>query len=367
MPPATAPSENRTANTEPTLWQRYSPHGELPLASTASLLAHAFAILALIALSVWWFAGDGNEENKPPRMDLVEIEGEGGGLGGLSVGPGKNSSGPPGKAEGAQYAKGGGKKTPDKVADTKIKDLPQVDNLKVGESPGGPVVDQSDVFAKLDREAALGAKYLQSADDGSTGDGQRPGFKGGDKNSPPGGAGGKKGPGAGLGVGSGKGPGEGSSKTGSVFSKQRKREWRWKINASDDGWVHLKKLQALKVTLLVPLKSKPGFMLRYDLSGSSVVPKEVRAADDDQKVRWKNDHAVQMVALAKVLGLKEVPPFTVIYLPSDLEDDMARRELAYKGRSEHEIAETIWDLRERDGVYDNEPYIVSQKLKSGVK
>jgi hypothetical protein len=66
-------------------------------------------------------------------------------------------------------------------------------------------------------------------------------------------------------------------------------------------------------------------------------------------------------------NLRETPQFTVIYLPSGLEADMARKELAYEGRRESDILQTVWDVRERDGAYENEPYIVKQYPKAAVR
>jgi hypothetical protein len=124
----------------------------------------------------------------------------------------------------------------------------------------------------------------------------------------------------------------------------------------------------LQVTLLVPLlKTKPGYMMRFDLSKPTLVGELVAAADDSNKVRWKNANAEEMVTLAKVLNLPEIPHFTVIYLPSGLEADMARKELAFEGRPESEILKTVWDVRERDGAYENEPYIVKQLPKPGAR
>src|SRR5262249_3726826 len=182
---------------------------------------------------------------------------------------------------------------------------------------------------------------------------------------PGGGAGGPKG----SGIGKGKGDGKGTSPVGVVLNDQRRRELRWRILASTNGDIHLKKLQALGVILYVPLPSQPGTALKYDMTkptlvGNSVPASEIFAVD---RVRWRNDEPTQVIPLAKALHLKEAPPFLVIVLPRELELDMARRELLHKGRQEHEIQQTIWDLRERDGVYDNEPQIVEQIPKPGYK
>jgi hypothetical protein len=360
--PATsaAPRPNLKLGQEPTFWKQYSPRGEGPFSGAASVLLHVVVLLLLIVGGIWFFDSADSDSSKPPQIDVVEIEGEGGGLGGLAVGPGKLDAGPAGRTEGAPHAKAGQRPMDGgKVDDFKFKDLPKKD-LEMPIDDDLPLDDKGDVFARLDRERVRGEKILASQ---TTGGDATPGFKGGDKSGTAGGAGGKKGPG----LGNNKGPGRGNSPTGSVLTDQRRRELRWKILASEDGETHVKKLQALKVILLVPLRSKPGFALRFDLSKPTLVRHEVKAADDSGKVRWKNDNQKEMAALVKVLNLPEVPPFTVIYLPSDLEADMARRELAYQGRQENEIHQTVWDVRQRDGGFDNEPYIVQQFLRPGAK
>jgi hypothetical protein len=375
-PPTTRP--NAPPPGEPKFLQRYSPHGELPLASTASVALH-LALLGAAVLIGLWFVSRADENSKPPIMDVVDLEpagGNGGGLGGNSVGPGKLDNGPAGKAEGIPNAKGGGKmkSLPDDIAKKiNIKDLPEYVLKGPGDIPSGPIGDEGDVWLAMDQQRLKAQKQLEAEGDGSPGDGKRPGFPGGEKGGPAGGKGGPKGPGDGTGKGPYSGPGAGKL----VLTEQRRRELRWVIMlAQADGWDHIKKLQALRVTLVVPLKSKAGYALEYDLSKPGLQGREVRFSDDDTKVRWfakprtaqeMQSHEGRMASLAKALKLREVPPFTVIYLPSDLEADMARKELAFAGRQENEIQVTVWDVRQRDGVYENEPYIVSQKPKAGAR
>jgi hypothetical protein len=350
MAPIAAPGSKSSKASQPNFWKHYSPHGECPLSFVGSLLLHVLVPVGILLLLVWGPGSDG-ENSKPPQMDVVEVEAEGlgGGTGGTGVGPGALSTGAPGRHEGAASRKLDGDNAPLKIQDIKLKDLPPSD-LKLQAWNDSPEAKDGDILAYLDRERRMGEQILANQEAAGSA-------------SKAGGAGGPKGPG----FGKGQGVGQGTSKTGSILTDQRRRELRWKILASADGDVHLKKLQALKVTLLIPLRSKPGFALRYDLSKPSIQGEEIRFADDSAKVRWQNSDPKEMVALAKVLRLKEVPIVSVIYLPSALEKDMAIRELTHEGRQEYEIKETVWDVRERDGSFENEPYIVQQFLRPGVK
>ena len=353
--PATA---NRS--TEPTILQRYSPRGECPLSFAGSALLHVGLVVGIAVLAYFGLASS-SDSAKPPEMDVVEIEGGGGLPNSIADNKDPGGSGDTNNRERAGQRQAGNPR----VGDLKIKQRFEFTKLgkedfKLDQStdlldgPGG-------VFDKLDREQVLGQKIL----DRESGTGNSNGTGTASKGAP--GSPGKGGPGSGSGDGSGagkgKGPGKGANPKGVLFTDQRRRELRWQILASTNGEVHLKKLQALQVTLLIPLQHQPGFMLRYDLSKPTLVGQRVRAEDDSKKVRWKNANQEEMRALAKVLNLQETPQFTVIYLPPSLEADMARKELAFEGRRESDILKTVWDVRERDGAYENEPYIVTQLAK----
>jgi hypothetical protein len=367
MPPsATSTTPKRGAPTEPTFWQRYSPSGECPLSVAGSVFVHIGFFVLLVVLAYFGFNLFGAEATdfaKPPQMDAVEIEGGGGRPEGVAQGKGLDGSGPSMKRESPGLGAGNPRTGDFQPKDFKYKDVGPKDFDKVGTEPNPPIASDGDVWAKLDDEQKRGKKMMENGDL-QTQSGAGDGTKGG---ASPLGKGGGTGGGIGTGSGDKKGPGQGKSPNGVVFNDQRRREFRWKIHASESGDVHLKKLQALQVVLLVPAAGKPGYMLRYDLSKAALAPDLVRAEDDSKKVRWKNDNRNEMMGLASVLKLRQVPPFTVIYLPSAMEADMAREELAYEGRLESDIQMTEWDVRERDGIYENRPYILRQVLKPGVK
>jgi len=345
---STAPRPKSSKASQPSFWKRYSPHGECPISFVGSVLLHLLVPLAVVLLMVWGPGKDG-ENSKPPPMDVVEIEGEGGGLGGIGVGPGSLDAGKPKRTEGASKITAQGSTLGSKIDEFKLKELPKID-LSMPAWEDSVEAKDGDILAYLERERSLAEKILASQSN--------------DSPAKPGGAGGLKGPG----LGAGKGPGKGTSSKGPVLTEQQRHSLRWKIYASYSGEEHLKKLQALKMTLVIPLASQPGRALKYDLSKSTLQPQLFRFAPDEGKMCWINKNPTEMASLAKELKLPEVPICTIIYVPSALEADMARRELAYDGRLEHEIEETSWDVHKRkDGSYETTPYIVKQTLRPGVK
>jgi hypothetical protein len=359
------PSKNSLWTPEPTIWQRYSPHSEFPLASAASLAVHTLLLLLFVVAGLWLFAGDNDEGNKPPRMDLVEIEGEGGGLGGLGVGPGKLNVGQAGRTEGVENAKGAGKSAADTSFDknVKLKEPPKYD-LTLG-PVDGPIVDEGDIFGNLEKLQKQLDKMWQASDGND--DGPRAGFKGGDKTGKSGGAGGPTGPG----MGKGKGAGKGDNPTGVIFTEWQIYQKRWHFDWDiTDSSVALKKLQALQVKLVLPLPSKKGFALQYDLSKPRLVAETVSFVHDKDTVWYLNKNPREVIDLAKALKLNEVPTCSIIYLPRGLVKRMAKIEQEYSqnlGRGERDIDATYWDVRDGTGGYDNEPYIKAQKLRAGAK
>src|SRR5579884_3305860 len=109
MPPKTpAPSDNKAKGKsavadpkakaangkvlpEEQFWQRYSPHHEFPLSSTASVALHIL-VLAFLSVAAWaalYFFGD---DTKPPDVSAVVVDSGGGGSkNGVENGPGSGA------------------------------------------------------------------------------------------------------------------------------------------------------------------------------------------------------------------------------------------------------------------------------------
>src|SRR5262245_13610238 len=355
----TTPEQEGLVPPEEQFWQRYSPHHEFPLSSVGAIALHVLAVVALVALAIRWAD---REEDKPPKMELVEIMG-GGGLGLDDLGTGKTlAGGGKGSKTDVEGPAGGqvGKVAPkDQVPVGPLRD-PSVrpPDLKFPEGKGEEPVDEG-AFTELDKsvkrvEESI-ALAMNPAPKPGTG---KEGTKG---PSPVPGTGGP----AGKGTGKGPyvGPGSGQSPYGKVFTKQQQRQKRWRILASQDGSVHLAKLQAMNVTLVMPTDN-PNVFTVFDLARNPPAPKTTtRLEEHGDKVWWTNRNPGEVGPLARLLGLRKTPSCFVIFLPRELEDRMVQLEEAHQGAREDQIAETVWDMPMRDGHYAREPVIVEQRLR----
>src|SRR5262249_34751845 len=101
------------------------------------------------------------------------------------------------------------------------------------------------------------------------------------------GTGGTKGPG-GTGRGSKTRAGKGKSPYGQVTTAQRWRQMRWQLLASSIGQVHLDKLKAMNVTLVMPTRDPRVFNV-FDLKRQPVaLERSTRLEEHADKVWWTN-------------------------------------------------------------------------------
>lgn len=356
MSTATTPpkSGKPMASFEQPLLKRYSPHHEFPLSTLTSITLHALVIgvLALIAFKL--NQSRHSEEAKPPKMDVVEIEG-GGGLGGLGIGSGPGPVNQGGKTEVVAQNPGQATQAPEVKPREGLKfhspvnqDLFQVPMKNGQEEPG-----EAELFQGLLADARLltaQAMKVSPSALSSTGD---VGSAGRER-----GSGGGAGGGEGTGIGTKKGPGTGTSPTGVLLTKRERRQKRWRIDFSGDGPTHLKKLQALRVTLAIP-SSRQGMFMVYDLARGMQGRLDNLVSHKD-KVQWFNTSRHSLQQLASVMRLPQVPPFVVIFLPEAVEEEMHRLEHEYRGLEEHQITFTEFEIRQRpDGSYG--PVVVAQR------
>ena len=377
---ATTPAKSAPKNTpgqpqqppDERFWKRYSPHHECPVSITGSIALHVLvaAILAGAIPFLSFSCVDNRTDGPaaPPRMELVEIMGGDPGLDGLGVGKDLLGGGAKGdKTENVENATGGENKITPKgpqIPIAALKDPLKAPELRLDSNPNEPpeLDDGGEAFAALDQAAKRAAQDIIRATQPKPAP-----SSGGSKNKTGKGPGKKRGNGGpagrGTGRGTGVGAGTGTSPYGRVFTNQQKRQMRWQILASPDGRIHLAKLQALKVTLVMPTR-RAGIFTIFDLTGSKPVRKETRRlADQAAKVWWTNRDPTEVQALARVLRLRDVPHCFVIFLPKALEDRMVQLEEEYQGAREDQIEKTIWDVPLRNGRYASEPQVVQQILK----
>ena len=126
-------------------------------------------------------------------------------------------------------------------------------------------------------------------------------------------------------------------------SKRQKRLLRWIVvfdtpNAKD----YLAQLDALGAILAVPQPAGGYLVIRnLDKQPASGVCENL---DDIHRIFWIDDNQASVSALAQFLRLQPVPPHLVAFFPRYIEDEMARKELAYAHRREEDIKETHFKL-----------------------
>ncbi|HYT89761.1 MAG TPA: hypothetical protein VEL76_13720 [Gemmataceae bacterium] len=348
---------------EERFWQRYSPHHEAPLSGAGSLTLHAL-LLGALAFLAFRFTSD-HDEHKPVKIELAEIDGAEGDLDGLGLGKSlfKEEKRRPREAgaEGVGSPTNAGKPNAP-LPDKNVVALPDVKRPELKLPPGGEQPDTGtgqESFTELEKTIrGVEHSIAMAMNPPEKPGGGQPGGK--DNVDQKGGSGGPLGKG-GTGL-KGNNPGGGRDPRGKLLTSQQKRQGRWRLIMSDDGPSHLAQLKALKVTLVVPTRSKDVFRL-LDLSRPNPTFENTTVlAGQRDKVWWRSDEPRQLPALAAALRI-ETPPAVWIFLPKGLEARMAELEQAYQGRSEDEIEMTLWEVPLRDGHYAQEPSIMRQVLR----
>ncbi len=280
---------------EETIWRKYSAHYEFPLSIMASLCLHFFVFMMVVLLGALLF-GLGSTE--PPEVEAVEFAGGGG------------------SGDGAQAA-------------PETQDLAMADpdiSFKLDDV----AIDDSAKNEKLQADLSSDKTFDQLPND--------PAKRVGDQ--------GKGGSGAGGGLGEGFGTGEGSGAGPGKRSKRAMRTDRWGVqlyyNTGEDLYQEWAKLKAV---ILVPegqLKTGTdyqSFRVYRDLSTKSPPFKsETRQQVNTlNRVWWASRDLVAIEKLSKFLNLPSRPPFIAFFIPRELEDELLKKELAYKGKKEDQL------------------------------
>jgi serine/threonine protein kinase len=180
------------------------------------------------------------------------------------------------------------------------------------------------------------------------------------------GQGGGKGQG---GVDTGEGPDPGTGKGNLSVRQKRLLRWTMKFNTKT-GQDYRQQLLALGAILAIP-QPEGGYMVIRDLR---TTPATGRIEDINKlnRIFWIDDKPESVAPLAQALGIRPIPPHIVAFFPVELEQELLRRELAYRNGSEDDILETKFEVR-RDNLYGNPyggavleyvPEVIEQKVKT---
>lgn len=349
---------------EEALWEKYSPHFELPLAGATSLFLHGL-VIGILAVGGLALLFTPSLELTPPRMDVVMIEGNGSGFEGLS-----GEAGSPGSPNG-----GGKKEKVDAALDQPPDPGERPPAARIFNDP--PLLDLPTVEGGMPVDAELTIelkKIAQEAEERvkeSIQSAPAPTPSGTGKTTGPVGSGNPKGVNGQGGTGTGKGIGKKQGSTygtgdragGRKATDQEVFAWRWRFDISGDGKEHARKLAALGVTIAIPDPNSPnGFFLITDLNRRPVDRKKDNLGAFKDAVKWYNTRAESVQALAAELQIPFTPKFVVLLLPKEREQKMAQEEARYaqeQRRKLETVSETWFDFRLRNGVYD--PVVIRQK------
>lgn len=345
---------------EERFWKRYSPHFELPLAGMSSLLLHGLVIGAIVLATATYFFRGGEENVRPPSMDVVMMGGSGDGEEGAGGEPG--SPGEPGQENVASLKPDapGPEARPELPAD--LKNAAPFE-LTVPDSPNSPETVGEDVFQKLSEAAKKEAERAEEkklpAAPPKKAAGVRSPSKGGTGN--PKGAGGQGGSGGGPGRGTkGTGTGAGGG-PGRTATRAEVLAWRWRFNLQGGAREHADKLAAIGVTVAVP-DPRGGFLMVQDLKRRPVDTRRDDLAAFKDAVKWYNTDPNSVKGLANELQLPFVPQHVILLLPKDREEKMAAEEARFA--KEHRrtlttVRATWFDFQLRGGGY--EPLAIRQE------
>ena len=299
---------------EERFWQRFSAHHEFSVSASSSLTVHALLIALTVGLGYLALRLRLNDGHRPLDVTAVEVERRG------DTGPARATADRVGPVEAAADAVNPAPvplPPRARLADVRGEQLPgpQFPN------PVGQAV-REETQALFDR--LLGNRQVAGA--------QVRGEPGGDRN--------------------------GQEGTGGISPAQKKRILRWTlIFNTQNGDDYRKQLSALGAILAVPAKDGEYRFIRdlKKLPASGEV-EDVKKMD---RIFWIDDKPDSVRSLAGALQLKTPPEQIVAFFPKELEDELLRKELAFRNRKENEIKETRFNVVKQGNTYV--PVVVGQR------
>lgn len=171
----------------------------------------------------------------------------------------------------------------------------------------------------------------------------------------------------GAGPGRGKGPdispGGGPGGTGADSTLGRTLRWvlRFKVASGRD---YLDQLRTMGAEMLFPQPNSVQSTLIPDLNK----PNDRKLASDDdlrrlaEKVKFSDSRQEAVRGVSQELKLEFTPNSIWAFFPRELEEELAKKEKAYRNKRAEDIEETIFRVTVRNGKYEIE--VVEQKFKN---
>jgi hypothetical protein len=343
----TKPEDQKLVPPDEQFWQRYSPHGELPLSGASSLALHLL-IFGLMLLSAWLAYAVFSHTNRTLPVEAVRLAGGGGNPHGLGESP---NAGKPVEAGGSEET------PPNPLPNEPIK--PPDLNVKAG--PSQPLKFDEEATRHIHRSDSDGSKAFQRLSQQN----QRVHLP--DKESGYGKGG--KGSGGGSGAGQGTGTGNAKGEGGGTLTQREKRMLRWSmVFDTNSGRDYVAQLQGLGAILAVPVREEgnsPEYKIIRDLSArpAKLIEEDISKI---QRIYWIDDKPQSVRDVMGVLGVRLQPSHFVAFMPEELETKLFRLEKAYlekhdPGRTEDDIIDTRFRINRAGKRY--EPVVIDQKIK----
>jgi WD40 repeat protein len=171
---------------------------------------------------------------------------------------------------------------------------------------------------------------------------------------PPGGGGQASGKDTGTGAGTGSGTGK--------ISRTQQRMLRWTmIFNTDDGNDYARQLAALGAIVAFQDSANPGqYRVIRDLT-QKPAKAEIEDITQIKRIFWVDDKPRSVSSLALALGVRPAPSYFAMFFPAQLEQDLLKLELGYRGKTEDEIDSTRFVVKRSSGSYKVE--VEGQTLK----
>ncbi len=293
-------------------WEKYSPHYEFPLSSIGSIAMHIGMVLVFIGL-LWLLAKFTIADKAAVPMRAMTLVGDGDGEDGTGEGGGLPENDNPLETP----------MDPVKVQDVPLEKIQDIEKYfpKLPSPDDGLRPEQLPTPSRLNK---LNDDVRRAILDGMNG---------------------KRGKGPGEGEGASGVPGKGSSNTGDASSTSN-RAMRWELIFSHlNGKEYLRQLSVMKAKLVIAQPPDWKTLKVYsDLTspvGTAFSPNQM------PPLYFIDDECGPLVAHA--LGLDFDPPNFIAFFPKDIEEELAAKERAYRGRKESEIFSTKFKILIRDG------------------
>jgi len=329
-------SQDDLAPPSDSVWTKYSPNHEFPMASTVSILVHGLLLALAIVGGLAFNNRLHSEAGQAPKMDVAFVANANGTPDAGGDGPSGNS------AKGTEFTET--KQAPKDPLDTTNLAPPMLDpimprpleaNSDIAINiPSANPPDMKNAFDTLQRDLKIADAKQSSGPGGFGGTGT--------------GVGGGNGTGKGIGNGPGTKPGNAGTPSRAEVLAQR-----WRFNPSGSPREHVEKLIAAGVRvgfkdgadqfyLIADLKKRP---VNYQLE-----PFEKYK----DTVKWFSQDPRSVLGMAVELQLPGPPQFFVLLLPKEREQKLAEAEFQYartKNRDLKGVQETWFDFQAVGGAF----------------